>query len=130
MTVYNISQEMLTVQFADDNTVSYAHTQVTVLKTVIESETQTILDWFDDNQMHNPGKFQAIVGGKKSFSEIKSFSVADNTIACEETVKLLGVELDYQLNFNGQVSRICQKVSRQLNVLQKLASFLLKIPDS
>ena len=84
--------------------------------------------------MHNPGKFQAIVGGKKpgkkSFSEIKSFSVADNTIACEETVKLLGVELDYQLNFNDQVSRICQKVSRQLNVLQKLASFLLKIPDS
>ena len=73
--------------FADDNTFSYAHKQVTVLKTVIESETQTTFDWFDDNQMQaNPGKFQAIVGGKKTFSEIKSFSVADNTIACEETV--------------------------------------------
>ena len=72
----------------------------------------------------NPGKFQAIVGGKKTFSEIKSFSVADNTIACEETVKLLGVELDYQLNFNDQVSRICQKVSTQLNVLQRISKFL------
>ena len=43
------------------------------------------------------------------FSELKSFSVADITIACEETVKLLGVELDYQLNFNEQVSRIRRK---------------------
>ena len=39
-------------------------------------------------------------------------------------MKLLGVELDYQLNFNDQVSRICQKVSRQLNVLQRISKFL------
>ena len=111
--------------YADDNTVSYTHKQLTVLKAVIESETETTLNWFDDNQMQaNPGKFQAIVGGKKTFSELKSFSVADNTIPCEETVKLLGVELDYQLNFNEQVSRICQKVARQLNVLQRISKFL------
>ena len=48
----------------------------------------------------NPGKFQAIVGGKKTFSELMSFCVTDSTILCEETVKFLGVELDYQLNFN------------------------------
>ena len=39
-------------------------------------------------------------------------------------MKLLGVELDYQLNFNEQVSRICQKVARQLNVLQRISKFL------
>ena len=72
----------------------------------------------------NPGKFQAIVGGKKTFFELKSFSVADNTIPCEETVKLLGVELDYQLNFKEQVSRIGQKVARQLNVLRDQQIFI------
>ena len=72
----------------------------------------------------NPGNFQAIVGGKTPFFEQKSFSVAGNTILCEETVKLLGVALDYQLNFNEQVSRICQKVARQLNVLQRISKFL------
>ena len=111
--------------YADDNMVSYAHKQLTVLKAVVESETEFTLNWFDDNQMQaNPGKFQAIVGGKKTFSELKRFSVADNTIPCKETVKLLGVELDYQLNFNEQVSRICQKVARQLNVLQRISKFL------
>ena len=52
----------------------------------------------------------------KTLSELKSFSVADNSsIPCEETVALLGAELGYQLNFNGQVSRICQRVARQLS---------------
>ena len=42
-----------------------AHKQLTVLKAVVESETEITLNWFDDNQMQtNPGKFQAIVGGK------------------------------------------------------------------
>ena len=39
-------------------------------------------------------------------------------------MRLLGVELDYQLNFNEQISRICQKVARQLNVLQRKSKFL------
>ena len=41
-----------------------------------------------------------------------------NAIACAETVELSGIEGDYQLNFNEQVSRICQKVAKQLNTLQ------------
>ena len=72
----------------------------------------------------SPFFIKSILTCKKTFSELKSFSVADNTIPCEETVKLLGVELDYQLNFNEQVSRICQKVARQLNVLQRISKFL------
>ena len=43
----------------------------TFLKAVVESETEITLNWFDDNQMQaNPGKFQAIVGGKKTLSEL------------------------------------------------------------
>ena len=39
-------------------------------------------------------------------------------------MKLLGVELDYQLNLNEQVSGICQKVAKHLNVLQRISKFL------
>ena len=39
-------------------------------------------------------------------------------------MKRLGVELDYQLNFNEQTSRIRQKVARQLNVFQMISKFL------
>ena len=123
--LYNILTKRTMYNYADDNTLSFIHRQLAVLKSVVESESEIALKWFDNNQMQaNPGKFQAIATGNRTHSELKSFNVAGNAIACEETVKLLGVELDYQLNFNEQVSRICQKVAKQLNVLQRISKFL------
>lgn len=72
----------------------------------------------------NPEKFQAISVGVKSHTEIKSFDISGSTIPCDEQVKLLGVDIDYQLNFDAQVSAICQKAAKQLNVLQRLSKFL------
>ena len=123
--IFYFLKKCLFYNYADDNTVAYAHRQLIVVRDVVESETKISLNWFNNNQMQaNLGKFQEIAGGKKTFSELKSFSVAGIDIPCEETVRLLGVELDYQLNFNEQISRICQKVARQLNVLQKISKFL------
>ena len=88
------------------------HRQLVVLKSEVESKVA--LEWFDNNQMQaNPGKCscRAIATGSKTHSELKSFNVSGNAIACEMTVKLLSVELDYQLNFNEHVYRICQKVA-------------------
>ena len=63
--------------YANDITVAYAHRQLTVVRDVVESETKISLNWFDINQMQaNPGKFQAIAGGKKTFSELKEASVS------------------------------------------------------
>ena len=42
----------------------------------------------------------------------------------EETVKLLGVTLDYRLDFDPHISNICKKAATQLNVLQRLKSFI------
>ena len=96
--------------YADDNTLSFIHRQLAVLKSVVESENGT-------GQQSNASKtFQAIATGSRTHSEFKSFNVAGNTLAFEKTVKLFGVELDYQLDFNKKVSRICQKVAKQLNV--------------
>ena len=45
-------------------------------------------------------------------------------INSEETVKLLGVTLDYRLDFDPHISNICKKAATQLNVLQRLKSFI------
>ena len=42
----------------------------------------------------------------------------------EETVKLLGVTLDYKLNFDPHISHLCKKAAEQLNVLKRLKSFI------
>ena len=63
-----------------------------------------MIDWFDSNHMQaNPDKFQAVAVGIKTFDKVKQFTLAGVDILCEENVKLLGVELDFMLNFDNQI---------------------------
>ena len=41
----------------------------------------------------NPDKFQV---GKKTFDKNMKICIQNSTLSCEETVKLLGIEIDYQ----------------------------------
>ena len=75
----------------------------------------------------NPEKFQAIAVGEQTRNEDITFNLENNVIKCEENVKLLGVTLDFQLNFNTHVSNICKKASKQLNVLKRIGKHLCKL---
>ena len=49
-------------------------------------------------------------------------------IECETEIKLLGVTiLDFKLNFNEHISKICKKASRQLNVLKRIGKLLTRL---
>ena len=41
-------------------------------------------------------------------------------IKYEDFVKILGVTIDFQLNFNVHISNICKMASTQLNVLTRI----------
>ena len=111
--------------YADDNTLNFNHKDPDVLKCTLEEESLSLINWFDFNQMQaNPEKFQAIAIGKKSHENIKQFNLDSISINCEESVKLLGIDIDYLLNFDLQISNICRKAAKQLNVLQRLSKFL------
>ena len=80
--------------YSDDNTLSYSHPDLLETKNVLTSESEYVIEWFGTNQMQaNPGKFQAIVLGKRGHGDCESFTIHDNTVKCEDSVKLLGVPL-------------------------------------
>ena len=84
-----------------------------------------LINWFSINKMKaNPEKFQAIAIGKQTKQQNLTFTLK---IECESEVKLLGVTIDFQLNFNEHVSNICKKASRQLNVLKRIGTHLTKL---
>jgi hypothetical protein len=68
----------------------------------------------------NPDKFQVLAVGKKTFDKNMKICLQNSTLSCEETVKLLGIEIDYQLNFDinsvNKSSCFCQKSSSQPQV--------------
>ena len=68
----------------------------------------------------NPDKFQAICIGKKTHDNIESFQIGLTNIKCDDSVTLLGINIDYMLKF---VSEICKKASTQLAVLKRLGGF-------
>ena len=72
----------------------------------------------------NPDKFQAILLGKSGFENCKSLFLNGTEIKCEDSVKLLGVTIDFLLNFDLHVSNICKKAARQINVLLRPSKFL------
>ena len=105
---------------------SYEGHNLDQLITVLEKDSLTLIDWFTENQMKaNPDKFQVIAIGKKTKNENISFNLNGNIIKCEDEVKLLGVTIDFELNFNTHipVANICKKASRQLNILKIIGKY-------
>jgi hypothetical protein len=39
----------------------------------------------------------------------------------------LGVTIDFELNFNTHIANICEKASRQLNILKRIGKYLAKL---
>ena len=88
----------------------YCHPDCNVLTSVLESESNVLINWFKVNKMQaNPDQFQVLAVGKKTFDKNMKICIQSSTLSCEETVKLLRIEIDYQLNFDIHISAICRK---------------------
>ena len=112
--------------YADDNTVSFSTPDLDKLIQILQSESQILLNWFHENCMQaNPDKFQAIAVGEKTFAKNLVLKISNSEIKCEELVKLLGIDIDYQLNFDQHISSLCRKAGQQLNVLKRLSPFFI-----
>jgi hypothetical protein len=55
------------------------------------------------------------------------FNIESANISCDEVVKLLGIDIDYQLNFDKHIKNICHKASQQLSVLKRVGLHTIKI---
>ena len=59
-----------------------------------------------------------IVCGKQSFDKLSIFQIGTANISCDEVVKLLGVNIDFMLNFDCHIKNVCKKAVQQLNILK------------
>ena len=69
----------------------------------------------------NANKFQAIIV-KRNLDMFNQYTlnIDGNQVTSEKSVKLLGINTDIKLSFDGPVSSICQKASNQLNAISRL----------
>ena len=114
--------------FADDNTLYAASKDISTLLEILKSETEEAIKWFETNNMFaNPDKFQAIVvHHNKNVKGDYNIDVNNIKIKSTNSVKLLGVEIDNNLNFGKHVSSLCQKAANQLNAISRLKNYMGK----
>ena len=65
--------------------------------------------------------------GKHTHSENSCLNLGDNIVRYEDSLKLLGVSIDFKLDFDEHVSNVCKKSSRQLDVFKRIGGHLCEL---
>ena len=90
---------------------------------LLETEASVVLDWFRINEMKaNDDKCHLIVANEENIS----LALERDVIKSSDSVKLLGVSIDKQLNFNEHVSKLCKKGNQKLHALARVSKYLSK----
>ena len=84
------------------------------VKTELEHDVNTTTRWYEDNFLClNFDKFQTMVMGPRNKENTMNIDISGNIIEQSTSIKLLGIEVDEQLNFNKHISELCKGTSRQ-----------------
>ena len=112
--------------FADDNTITAFDKDITLLKETLQNEGEIKIQWLKDKFMIvNPDKFQEMVRNRFGKMENKHEMYVDNKkTTSEHSVKLLGIEIDNQLNSDNHVSTLSKKEGSQLNAIGRLRKYI------
>ena len=110
--------------FADDATLYACGKELDTISFKLEIETNRAIQWLKDNEMvGNPSKFQLMFLSKYKNIE-KNMSFDGKTIKSSDTVELLGITLDKNINFKRRIPNICRKANNKTKALLRIRKFL------
>ena len=89
--------------------------------TSLENCALVLFKWFENNLMKaNSDKSDLLL----STSTSSTANINGDIITNSESEKLLGVTIDYKLNFEEHLSKVCDKASQKLNALARISSYM------
>ena len=110
--------------YADDTSILCKHRDYDSAYNDLLSAASTMIHWYRINYMQTkPEQFQFIIFDKER--QPRTLQLNHNvTIQSLSNVKLLGVNIDVELNFNHHIALLCNKAGRQINALSRLSNVL------
>ena len=107
------------ILFADDTTIYKSHRNVRYHKWCIEEDLKTVSDWFRVNKLTlNFNKTVYVFFGNNK-NVVKPDLVIDNiTLKPVKIAKFLGLWLDEDLNWNTHITKLINKIKRNMHLLQ------------
>ena len=112
---------MRLINYTNDTTPYSCGTGIPTVISELQDISTKVFNWFDNNHMKaNPGKCHLLLSTKSP--EVVSIDRIQITSSTSET--LLGITSDSELNFENHLSAICNKVSRKINALGRIANYM------
>jgi hypothetical protein len=112
--------------YADDNTLSFYHHDVNIVKMNLEMSCTLAVEWFKNNYMKvNTEKFQFMIMNTTNVNV--TIEINETIISPSDSIKLLGVTIDKEFSFNDHIKNISSSAAKQINVLSRL-SHVLSLP--
>jgi hypothetical protein len=112
----HLHTKLFLVKFADDSSLEAAARTRDSVELLANTELQHVYDWFRDNKLTlHPGKSRFMVHSRDKLVQLK---LGDAVIQrCgyglqEESVKLLGVKIDENLDWREHIKDVCKKISK------------------
>ena len=109
--------------YANDTQLVKSAEDIDQVEHAINADLKKVDEWYEFNQMQrNHSKYQAITFGRVERNPV--LTCEGTVIPTQDEMELLGVTIDNKLKFDGQIRKICRKVSQQIAVLNRLKKIL------
>ena len=124
--IFLFNSDINIYNYADDNCISFEGRSIDIITDKLHQESVSLMEWFRKNSLAaNPAKFQTMLLKSNSIKDIQlNVTVENISLPSSDTMKVLGIDIDDRLTFDGHISNMCIKAGRQLNVLQRLRGSL------
>ena len=101
-------------------------------KHILEEEGERTAEWYRNNYLLvNPKKYQSFVLNPRNIDISaggRDIKIKGKVIKNVNQIKLLGVNIDDNMNFGVHISEMCKKTSRKVKVLYAFKKFVTEIP--
>ena len=117
--LYQNIEHCSAILFADDTTIYKSHRNVRYLKWCIEEDLRTISDWFKANKLTlNLSKTVYIFFGNNKTEVKPNLEINNRILKPVRVAKFLGLWLDEDLNWNTHITKLINKIKRNMHLLQ------------
>ena len=119
--LFLIVKDVNIASYADDNTLYDSCDTIEEVILSLQSSSEKLFQWLSDNQMKgNPEKCHLIMSTDQSVNVQLGGSLIERS-DCE---KMLGVKIDYKLNFDEHVKTLCSKANNKLRALARATPYM------
>ena len=109
------------INYADDTTPYSCGTDIPTVISELQTISAKVFNWFGNSHIKaNPSKCHLLLSTKSP----EVVSIGGIQIKSSRAETLLGITIDSELNFDNHQSTMCNKVSRKINALGRIANYM------